>query len=435
MPHLTDHLYPKRTGSATIGIYRRALQLLPVTLAVVLGPLIAVVYRQTQPIDAPTGSLSAGQVIRGLFWVLMLLSLVFSRRLHLLAHRLVRPLLFLAAYAVVTAFIRPYPYQQLVFAVKMAFLTVVFVSALHLAKEGHIRERWLTTCAWLVLLITATCISIGLITGRTADRYKTRYATAGLMNHVGTTSAFALSTLPVFLRGIATSPSALAGVAILYASLFFTMRRSALIAAAVATACSFLIYLSPFEGRIPWRRTLGMLAVLLVLLGIGLNTPAGADLMARFRELKPSEGTGSGRYIFWRISLEHVLDRAIHAQLWGEGVGCIRDLMKERYGLAIPSHNDALDLVNAFGWCGLIGIGWWYCELARFARRLYRRHDGLFQGACASVIILGLISLGTGGSFEPPWAFSYAAMGFWAGRAAEASPRCWMRDEEPIRET
>jgi len=162
--------------------------------------------------------------------------------------------------------------------------------------------------------------------------------------------------------------------------------------------------------------------ILLLLAGIGLNTPAGTDLMTRFRDLDPRGGTGSDRYIFWRISLEHILHRPAPAQLWGEGMGSIRDFLKQSYGMAIPSHNDWLDLVNALGLCGLIGMAWWYWELARFALRLRDQREGLFQGMCTAVIILGLMSIGTGGTFEPHWTLTYAAMGFWAGKTVYATP-------------
>lgn len=417
-PPSTDFIHCKRVGLPTLGVRWHILQGLPVTLAVVLGPFIAIAYHLTQRVTAKPGSFSIAQASRGLLCVLMLLSLFLSGGGHLLRHRLVRPLLFLAGYAALTSFAAPYPYQNVVFAVKMLFIILVFVSALRLAEEGLVSGRWLTICAWIVLLTMVTCISIGVITARTFDVYETRYATAGLTNHPSTASEFTLSTLPVFIQCVAVGRSALFGMTLLYASLFFTMRRSAIIAAVAATGCSLLISLTPFRASIPWRRALVILGVLLLSTGIGLNTPAGADLMARFRDLDPREGNGSGRYIFWRISLEHIFDRPLQAQLWGEGVGHIRDVLGKQYGLAIPSHNDGLDLVNAFGLCGLIGMGWWYLELTHFVRCFHRQRNGLFQGVCTCVIILSLISIGTGGAFEPPWALSYAAMGFWAGRAA-----------------
>jgi hypothetical protein len=259
-----------------------------------------------------------------------------------------------------------------------------------------------------------------MLTGHAFDVYDSRYATAGLMNHVSAASSFILSTLPIFIRYMVVGRSALAGIVILYVLLFFTMCRSALIAAAGATCCSFFISLRPREGRIPWRRILASVVVLLLLAGIGLSTAPGAELMARFKELNPYDGTGSGRYIFWRITLEYILHRPLAAQVWGEGMGSIRDLLQARFGLYIGAHNEWLDFVHAFGWCGLIGLGWWYGELVRLVWHLHGRPGGPFQGACALAIMLGLISIGTGGSLDPVWALDYAALGFWVGCAARA---------------
>ncbi len=263
----------------------------------------------------------------------------------------------------------------------------------------------------------ALCITAALITGRTIDTYKSRYATAGFTNHPAVASCYLLSTLPVFLRLLPQGAVAIGALAILFTSLFFTMRRCSLIAAAVATGCCLLLYLIAFRARIPWRKTLAILGVLTALAGIAIGTSAGDDWVKQFKDLNPLEGTGSGRYTFWQISLEHVTDRPIHARLLGEGMGSIRDVLKRRFGLAIGSHNDWLDLVNAFGVCGLMGIAWGYWELTRLAGSLRNHRDGLFQGACAVAIILGLMSMGTGGVLDPAWAISYAAMGFWAGRA------------------
>jgi hypothetical protein len=383
-------------------------------VTLILGPLIAIGYNLTQPMDAAKGSFSLAQAVRGPLCVLMLLTLLLSWGLRTLLHRFTRPLLFLAAYAIVTSFIGPYPYQHIVFAVKMAFIAAIFLNALQLARDGLVGERWLAACAWVVLLTVAVCLGIGLITGRTVAVYQTRYASAGLMNHVSIASIFALSTLPVFIRYVTVDRSALAGLVILYASLFFTMCRSTLIAAAVATCWSFLVNLRAWRHRIPWRRALLPMGVLLVLAGIGLSTPAGHDLMARFQDLNPRQGNGSGRYVFWKISAEHIVHRSAGAQLLGEGVGTVRDVLREHYGLTIGSHNDGLDLIHALGLCGLVGFGWWSFELVRLAWRLRGQTSGPFQGACAAVIILGLTSMGSGGSFEPPWAITYAALGFWA---------------------
>jgi hypothetical protein len=391
------------------------LQALAVTLAVVLGPLVTILYHQTQSEDAPLGSFSLSQVIRGLLCALMLLSLFFSRGLRRLTHPFARPLLFLAAYALLTAWAGPYPYQNIVFAVKMAFITLVFVVTLRLAEEGWVRERWLAACAWVILLTVVACIGIGLRTGHAFDLYGSRYATVGpLASGAG---CFILSTLPVFIRYLAVARSALVGLILLHALLFFIMCRSTLIAAVAATCGVIFINLCSRRSRMPWRRILIAAAGLALLAGLGLNTPVGAEVITRLKELNPHEGTGSGRYIFWRITLEYILHRPLAAQLWGEGMGSIRDLLQARFGMYIGAHNEWLDFVHAFGWCGLIGLGWWYGELVRLVWHLHGRPGGPFQGACALAIMLGLISIGTGGSLDPVWALDYAAVGFWVGCA------------------
>ncbi len=425
MPTLSTNVTsPKGYRNTTVRPNWHLLYVLPVTLTVVLGPFISVAYYLTQRADAAQGSFSIAQAARGLLCSLMFFPMLLSKELNLLKHRFVRPLLFLAAYAVLTSFTSPYRYEHIVFAVKLAFIALVFASTFRLAKESLCTERWLTTCAWVIVLIMAMCIVIGLATGRTVAVYKSRYATAGFTENPAVASCLILSALPVFIRLISNSRSAIAAIVLLFTSLFFTMRRSSLIAGVTTMCIFFLINLIYSEHRVIWRRTMVPVCVLILLAGIGLNTTAGTDLMGRFRDLNPFEGTGSGRYDFWRISLGHIINRPVRAQLLGEGMGSIRDVMRPHTGLSIGAHNDWLDLVNAFGLSGLIGITWWYFELVRLAWCFRIRRKGLFQGMCASVIILGLMSIGTGGSFTPSWALSYAAMGFWAGYTEYTKQHC-----------
>jgi hypothetical protein len=391
------------------------LQVLPVTLTVALGPLVTIVCRMIQVTDDQRDSLSLAQAVRGSLCVLMFLSLFLSTRLHPLKHRLLRPLLFLAVYAASTSFASPYPYENLVFAVKLVFVMLVFASAFHLAREGVSGERWLTLCSWMVLLTMMTCMGEGLATGRTIDAYPSRFATAGVIGQPYMASCLMLSALPVLIRRSFTSGSAVVGLVLLFTSLFFTMCRNALIAAVVATGTTLVINLRTLRSRGPWRRTLLLMGVFILSGSIGFCAAPGADLIERFKDLAPSAGAGSGRYVFWQISLEHILHRPRPIQLTGEGMGSIRNVIERGYGVPLEAHNDWLDLVNAFGLCGLIGVSWWCLELARFVWSLRGRQDGALSGAWAALMVLGLISMGTGGGFDPSWALTYAALGFWAG--------------------
>ena len=396
----------------------RVWQIVPCTFAVVAGPLITTVYRLTRSADAELGSFSLAQVLRGILCLMMLLSLVLSRRLHLLEHRIIRPLMFLAIYALLTSVISPYPYENVVFAVKTAFAALVFASAFHLAESKLCSENWLVGSAWAVLLFMAVSQGIGLVTGNTATMYASDYATAGVTDQPAITAALIISTLPVFLRFFPKSRAALAGMMVLLISLFFTMRRTALIAAAGAILCVLARNINPFRLRVPWRQTLLVILVLCVLIVIGMRSQAGQDLLTRMRGLNPSEGSGSGRYIFWRISVDHILNRSISAQILGEGMGSIRDMMYENFGHAIGSHTTWLDLTYAFGVFGLLAIGWWYIELIRFAKYLRVAKNPVFQGVFSAIVIFFLVSLGQGGFSDPSYALTYAALGFWAGQTS-----------------
>ena len=414
---LTPWRYHMQLSGRAIGI-SPFWQMLPFTLAVVAGPIITTVYRLTRSADAELGSFSLAQVLRGILCLMMFFTLFLSRRLRLMGHPIVRPLIFLAMYAVLTCALGPYPYENIVFAMKSVFAALLFVGAFHLSQAKLCRENWLVGCAWVILLLMATSQIIGLVTGNTVASYESDYATAGLIDQPAVTAALIVSTLPVFLRFFPKSRSALAGIMVLLISLFFTMRRTSLIAAAGAILFILARNLNPFQSRIPWRRALLAALVICVLIVIGLQSQAGQDLLSRMSELDPSQGTGSGRYIFWRIAINDILDRGISAQILGEGMGSIRDVMDRQFGSAIGSHTAWLDITHTFGIFGLMGIGWWYLELTRFANYLRTVKDPTFQGVLSAIIILFLISIGQGGFSDPSFALIYVALGFWAGRVS-----------------
>lgn len=399
---------------------RWAWQVLPCTATLVAGPLIAVAYALAKPEYGAEGRFSVAQALNGTLCLMMFLSLSLSRRLRLLEHRITRPLMFLAMYAVLTSMISPYPYENIVFAVKLIFSALVFVSAFHLAKDKLCSEKWLLTSTWIILFFMATSQVIGLVSGNIISRYKSDFATAGFIEQASVAASLIVSTLPVFLKFFPNVWS-LAGIMIALVSLFFTMRRTGLIAAASAILLILLCYLNPFRRRIPWAKMALAVLILGVSVVISLRSQAGTDLLARMSDLNPSEGSGSGRYIFWRISLNHILNRGIDAQIVGEGMGSIRDVMYKHFGHEIGSHTPWLDLTHAFGVFGLIAIGWWYVELIRFAKYLRIIKDPAFQGVFSAIVIFFLVSLGQGGFASPAFALIYAALGFWASRVSYGS--------------
>ena len=407
--------FTARITNARVWTSWRTWQVFPCTAAVVAGPIIATLYSLTQSEDAKDGSFSVAQALNGTLCLMMFLSLFLSRRLRLLEHPLVRPLMFLAMYAVLTCVLSPYPYENIVFAVKSAFAALVFASAFHLAQSKSCSENWLVGSAWAVLLLMAISQAIGLVTGNIVDIYKSDYATGGIIGRASVAGTLIVSTLPVLLRFFPNGWS-LAGIMIAFVSVFFTMRRTELISAISAVLLILILNLNPLRRRIPWAKVALAVLVLGVSAIIGLRSQAGTDLLVRMSELDPSKGSGSGRYVIWSISLNHIMNRSSSAQMFGEGMGSIRDVMYRHFGHSIWSHTSWLDLTHAFGIFGLMAIGWWYFELTRFANYLRTAKDSAFQGVFSAIVILFLISLGQGGFSDPSFALTYAALGFWAGQ-------------------
>ena len=410
---------PSIVSSSPVNLLRRdscRLQLALCTVAVMSGPVIAILHHLIRLINPDVATVNLANIVRGLLCVMLFICTLLSGRLRLLIHPVVRPLLFLATYVVLTSFLSPFPYENLVFAAKLFFAALVFASSWYAAESEACSERWLMACAWFILLFMGICQGIGLMTGNTVGVYRSDYATAGVIEQPRVTAALIVCTLPVFLRFFPKSRTGLVGIMVVLISLFFTMRRSELVAVMLAILCVLVSVINPFRSAIVCRKGLLLLLLLCVLTVVGFRTEAGQDLLVRMRDLNPSEGTGSGRYEFWALSLSHIMDRSLTHQVLGEGVGSIRDFLGRRFGIFIGSHNDLLDFTYAFGIFGLMAICWWYFGLMRFSAYVRSLKSDVYQGVLSAFILLSLISLGTGGFCEPSFALLYAALGFWAGQ-------------------
>ncbi len=395
----------------------------PCTLAIVTGPLISVLYSLTQSAYVRDGSFSVAQPIRGMLCLLMFCSLFLSGNLRLLGLPVIRPQLVLAVYAGLTCALGPYPYEHITFAARLVFMALVFASAFHLAQTGLHGDRWLIVNAWAILAFMTASQLIGFFTGKTVAAYESSYATAGIIERASIAATLIVSTLPVFLGYFPDFRWALAGVLIALGSLFLAMQRTPLIAAAAVLFVVFARYLHPIRRRIYRSRAVMAILILCASAAVGLRTPAGSDFLKRMGDLDPRGGSGSGRYIFWRISLDHLLSRDVASQFVGEGVGSVRDVIFKQYGMAIKSHTDWLDFPFAFGVFGLMALVWWYAELIRLLRYLSAFRHPAFQGALSVVIVFFLLSLGQGGeSYDPSLALAYAALGFWAGYSSPEGP-------------
>jgi len=393
-------------------------QVVPCTAAAVAGPLITVAQHLIGTPDVRLGGLSLAQLVRGLLCAALLLSLLLFNRLRLLDHPMIRPLLFLSGYAMVTVLVGPHPRENVVLAIRLTFASLVFANAFHLGNTGLLGERWLVHVAWCVLLFMVVSLVIGLATQHTAAMYGSSYATAGLIDQPALTAALILSTLPIFLRSFPIRHHSAAGALLVLVALSATMRRTELSAAVAAIVLVLLRYADPFRRRACSRAITATVVGLAILVLAGAWTQAGTDLTARFQELDPRVGTGSGRYLFWSISLEHILERSAAAQIWGDGMGSFEDIADKHLGQGVGTHNDWLGFTHALGLIGLAGLVWWYVNLVRFTSYLRTAADGLFQGALSVLVVFALISFGQGGFYDPALTVMYAGLGFWVGKTS-----------------
>lgn len=419
-----DTLYTSQSMNPGMRASLWSWQTAPCTFAVVAGPMITTVNHLMGAPELRLGGLSLAQMVRGLLCVTMLLSLLLSNRLRLLDHPIVRPVLLLSVYAIVTVTVGPYPVENILIAVKLGFVLLVFANAFHMAERRLITERWLAVSAWIVLLCMVISQAIGVMTrhaaatyeGQAAATYESSYATAGLLDQPAVTAALTLSALPTLLSCFPAHSHSVLGVLLLLVSLFFTMRRTELSAAVVAVLLVLIRYAESVRRRVCSRVVASAVVLLGVSAAVIVLTPAGQDLLARFRDLDPREGTGSGRYVFWAVTLDRIVDRGIAAKLCGEGMESIRDVTGARLGQALGTHNDWLGLTHAFGVIGLAAFVWWHVGLVRFTSYLRRSSEGAFQGALAALVIFTLVSIGQGGFYDPSLAMIYAGLGFWAGQ-------------------
>lgn len=385
-------------------------------MAVAAGPLITLVYRLKRAEDAQMGTFSMAQGVRGLLCLAMFVSLGRARRLCLLEHPLIKPLMLLAGYSLVTAVLSPYPYENISFAVKLAFGGFVFASAFHLSERQSLGERWLTGCAWTILLLMVMSQIAGFMMGSTLNVYHSTSGTAGLMDQAAVAAVYSISAMPIMLARFPDRRSSLVAIGAMLGCVFFTMRRTELIAAVMALGSVVCFAASSGRRRVAWSKIAVAVVAIGALAVVMLNSPTGEDFVARIRDLDPSGGTGSGRYVFWRIGLDHAIGRGLDAQILGDGVGVVRDVIGQEYGLAIGCHNDWLDVMNSFGFVGLALFGWWFLGLLRFVIVMHQIDHPAFQGGLALLVMVSMASFGSGGTLDPCYVAVYAALGFWAGQ-------------------
>jgi hypothetical protein len=156
----------------------------------------------------------------------------------------------------------------------------------------------------------------------------------------------------------------------------------------------------------------------------------GDELAERFVDADVTAGgTGSGRVEFQRIALESIRDRDVLLNVFGEGVGAIRETLAGNFGLAIGGHNDWIDVVYGLGLIGGALFLWYHVGIVRTALRVGGAHRMVIVMAFAG---LGVIELTSGGALGPNFAPTLALFGLVRGQHEFARRRHALPSKRPI---
>jgi hypothetical protein len=401
-----------RKERSSSNIYRKLF-----TFFIIVGPIIDIIYHYSGRVSIFYSQLSLAQFLRGIMSVIMLLFLIYKKNLSIFNLSLIRPIILLILYVMLTSFIHKNFVMDILFSFRLFFLILIFASAYYLSYWRMCNENWLLNCALWISLIVFTSQIIGLKLGKTVGAYNSSFATAGLLDQPSIAALTISSVIPIYISYILKRKFAIFGITVTLVSLFLTMRRTELIATMIALLIYiFFVMSGKYVKHIRALNIAIMIFVLFVLALVWIKSPAGQDLIIRFNELNPKVGTGSGRYIFWMIVIKNMLNRSIIKNIIGEGQERIRDLLSLEFGVPIGSHSAFLEVTFAFGIIGIVFIAWWYYNLIKLCNYFYKDNSSIFLGLLSVIIIMFVINLGQGSFDDPSFALIYCSIGYWVGK-------------------
>lgn len=389
------------------------LRTMPITVALLGGPVIDVVYRMAELPEATIGGLSLAQGLRGLLCVTMVVVMPKSFLSGAVRIRAVLPLGLLVLYTVSTSVLQPQPFENLVFAVRIIFLLCVFLSVYEFARAELIGRRWIDCIGWSILVLLGLSQVIGYIVGYRATVYRSEYALVGLTGHPKLGAVGVIAIFPFFLLRHPLRKTDILALVLCALSAFATLRRSAIVSLLLAATVVGALHLSPRSRRLGQSKQaiLVLVLILISLISVSIATPLGNDVLSRALDLDVWHGgTGSGRTALWQTALEHLIQRSFGDNILGEGLGTIRATMLDEFGRAIGSHNDWLDIWFSLGFVGLLFFAWWHVEMLRLAVMLCRRQVSWGVSVIGAFVIVAFFALATGGIFAPGFAPLFAVL-------------------------
>ncbi len=399
---------------------------IPLTLALCLGPSVAMTHSLLE--DQVFGFLTIGQLVNGI--LLLVLFLCIPKRAFL-DYGLLKsgaPIIAFCFYILLSSSLHStlaiYDDRatdvlsaDVGYFLRVLFVYLVFASAYLFYRDGIIDGTWLQRVGLFVLLNVVALQVVGKLVGFKNDPYESEFVFGGIASHVAITAAFLVSIAPTFLLTTSSVRFKKVAFILLLLAVLFTFRRSAILALILATLFgSFAALTILRQSHIAHFIALPLVILTLVSALLFFTAP-GHDLIERLKDLNiVSGGTGAGRTLMWPIVIEHIADRNLIANIIGEGVNTINPVMLRQFGREMGAHNDWLDIIVSFGIPAVFLFFWFQIRILILSVTFkVARKPALLATAVMILLIFLVMSLTTGGVFEPAFAPAYATLGILLG--------------------
>ncbi len=414
----------RAVSNITFSIKYSKIAVYVLSIAFCIGPLISLL--QSFSLNRIIYELSIGQATNALFCLLLIVTIPLTTNTLSIKANLFIPIICFIYWISITIFYSISSTDTIVYCFRVFYLLMIYLTTRILSYLNLIDEAWFFRIGKILLaIIIISQIYVYYSGGARTNLLDPRIAIAGTTFQTSRWGAYLVSIFPIFFLKKKLDGVDYFFIFLALISSIFTFRRSATISLLFVMA---FYALQRNNLKIIKSKIKTIFIFIIIFIGayyITVKTPFADGFLLKLSDLNlGSGGTGSGRAIFWRITLYHLNEMSVIRLLIGDGVGALAKEMITNYGGAIGAHNDWLDILISFGFIGLTFFSWIFLQICLIAFSLYQKKDMFSFASLAISISFLVISITTGGILEPTFACLFGVLGFCAGKELQYSDKC-----------
>jgi hypothetical protein len=296
--------------------------LIVLSVLIISGPILDNWYSLVRYDPPNIGPFSPLQVIRGIFFVILvvLLSKYILKSVKVLP--ITKPIIAMSLFLFLLMPFHQTPLENSVYIFQMLYISMYLIGGFVIGFYYKYSDKWLIRVGKITLLVIIILQIYGYTQG---SSFYSEYALVGLGDRPGVTAAALASLIPILILRIykmRLPDWIILGIALI--SLTMTMRRSAILGVLISFVGVAYILLINKNIRVSkiLSRTLTIFLLLLGIVYTIISTPLADEYKYRIDDMIISEGgTGSGRLIFWEAALISSVNRSELKIILGEGFG------------------------------------------------------------------------------------------------------------------